>query len=72
MESSYQKSNLIQLRNNLIMPINKSKFISMKSKKEETLLVVKLPMSNSNQIINLLESIKLKKFTNKKLKFMKG
>ena len=72
MESSYQKSNLIQLRNNLIMPINKSKFISMKSKKEETLLVVKLPMSNSNQIINLLESIKLKTFTNKKLKFMKG
>ena len=54
------------------MPINKSKFISMKSKKEEMLLVVKLPMSNSKQIINLLESIKLKKFTNKKWKFMKG
>jgi hypothetical protein len=61
MESSYQKSNLIQLRNNLIMPINKSKFISMKSKKEEMLLVVKLPMSNSKQIINLFRINKIEK-----------
>jgi hypothetical protein len=61
MESSYQKSNLIQLRNNSIMLINKSKSISMKSKKEEMLLVVKLLMSNSNQLINRFRINKIEK-----------